>query len=861
MMGAESVAYHRKTVLERGDDHRGRALAYYGSRGETPLVWGGQLRSRIGLDGVVSEEAYSAVFGPGGPQDPASGERLVSVTRPGVELVVSAHKSVAVLGVIGRADDMHAILEAETTATMAFLDVWFSHQGGRRGREQRRTATGGLMWARTRHATSRAGDPNPHDHVLVANVTQMLDERGGWKALDTGGLRDLVHAATMVGRLASAAVAVELGYGIVPDAGPSGKLDHWRIAGIPDEVIEAFSKRSADIGDAVADAGFDSPLARAVAARATRERKRDETLGDLTDRWVNELEAAGWTPAALARAVDRERATPLRELPAAERGRLVWEVLDGPLAERKAFTRADVIRAAAPHLYGYRPSALDDVVQGVLDHPEAIPLVGQPGARGRAWAAASVLLREQAIATLGSRIGSRNRSRVPVPAATSAQLQAAVAAKEQTIGAPLTAGQRRAAEAIATGGNGLDLVIGIAGSGKTTALDVARAALETAGYRVLGTATSGQAARTLQAEAGIESRTIASLVARLEHETLRLDPETVVFIDEAGMTSDADLHKLLAAADASGAKIVAVGDHRQLGAVAPGGGLEGLTARHPDHVHLLEENVRQRDAGERVALAMLRAGSIDVAVDWYRHHDRLHPQLTRDDVLDQTVRAWDADRIAGLDTVMLAWRRRDVAALNHRARQRLLAAGLIHGPELEASAGRRYAAGDRVVALAPSGDGRWVTSQRATVTRVVGDDALAVTFDDGRAALFAGDETGPDRLDHAYAVTVHRTQGATVDTAHLYADGGGRELAYVGMSRARRATHMHLVADDLDQAAADLAAAWAAEHRQRWTLDANPPAHAKEDVRPILATRVDGDPASARTHPERTSASRGGLGL
>src|SRR5215467_2731521 len=97
MMGAESVAYHRRTVLERADDYPGLALAYYASRGETPLRWGGAGAETLGLDGSVSPETYEAIFGPSGARHPRSGERLVSARRPGLELVISAHKSVAEL--------------------------------------------------------------------------------------------------------------------------------------------------------------------------------------------------------------------------------------------------------------------------------------------------------------------------------------------------------------------------------------------------------------------------------------------------------------------------------------------------------------------------------------------------------------------------------------------------------------------------------------------------------------------------------------------------------------------------------------------------------------------------------------------
>ena len=123
MMGAESVAYHRHTVLERGDDYPGHgAWPTTPRRGETPLRWGGTGAAALGLDGPVTPEAYEAIFGPGGARHPESGERLVQARRPGMELVISAHKSVAELGVIGRAEHMHLIMDAERDATLGYLD-------------------------------------------------------------------------------------------------------------------------------------------------------------------------------------------------------------------------------------------------------------------------------------------------------------------------------------------------------------------------------------------------------------------------------------------------------------------------------------------------------------------------------------------------------------------------------------------------------------------------------------------------------------------------------------------------------------------------------------------------------------------
>ena len=403
VMGADSVAYHRATVLARGDDHPGQALAYYASRGETPLLWGGAGARLLGLQGAVTDEQYAALCGPDGACDPTTGERLVNTKRPGLELVISAHKSVAELGVIGRAEDMHRIMDAERDATLAYLDDLTRRLGGRRGQAAVRTPTEGLIYATARHATSRAGDPGPHDHVLLANLLRMNDDKGGWKAAVTALWTEHLHAATMVGRIASARMAVELGYAIVPDDGPSGKLGHWAIAGVPEVVMNIHSKRAAEIEAEMQRTGNSSYQARNVAARATRAPKRHQPVGELMPRWVAEIGEVGWSVEAIAQAIDREAAArrpPAPTLSAEKVRAVVNQVLDadGALAARKVFTRRDVVVAVAPSLYGRDPAELTRVVDRTLADPEAVPLLGVAGATERAYATAVTIAREEAIA-------------------------------------------------------------------------------------------------------------------------------------------------------------------------------------------------------------------------------------------------------------------------------------------------------------------------------------------------------------------------------------------------------------------------------------------------------------------------------
>lgn len=360
---------------------------------------------------------------------------------------------------------------------------------------------------------------------------------------------------------------------------------------------------------------------------------------------------------------------------------------------------------------------------------------------------------------------------------------------------------------------------------------------EAKGYRVVGTAISGQAARTLRDEAGVDSRTVASLVWRLEHGALRLDDRTVLLVDEAGTADDPAMLKLLAAVDVAGAKAVIVGDYRQLDAVGAGGGLEALVRRHHPAVAVFDKNVRQRRVDERRALEQLRSGKVADAIAWYGDTGRIATAPTRLDALECAVDAWDADRRSGFASCLLAWRRRDVAALNQLARERCVSAGTVFGHEVSAPGGKLFARGDRVVTLAPSGDGRYVTSDRGTVSGV-DRDSLTVRFDDGRSITLAGEELAADRLDYAYAVTVHRMQGATAERAHVFADGGGRELAYVAMSRARESSHVYVVADEPNQAVDDLTREWSVERRERWVLDTDQPAEDGDARRPNLARRT-----------------------
>ena len=620
-----------------------------------------------------------------------------------------------------------------------------------------------------------------------------------------------------MGRLAAAAKAVELGYGIEADPGPSGRLGGWAISGIPKEAWEVHATRSAQIDAAVGpDASYRS---RAVAARATRERKSHDSVEDLGGRWRVELAEAGYPALELTNAV--ERAGLAYCPPQADITEQLAEQLLGPegrLAQQKIFNRDDVIVAAAPHLHGLPLSYLDEAVGKVLSHENAVALSRVAGAREPVWAAACVIEDERHIAELADRLAEREVARVEPSVATRA-----VRRLEIERGTRLTDKQAEVAKGLLSSGHALDLVVGVAGSGKTTTLAAVRAGFESAGYQVLGTATSGQAAQALGHGAGVEARTVASLTWRLEHGRQALSPKHVVILDEAAMTSDAEVGKLLGAVQASGAKAIVVGDYHQLDAVGPGGALEAIAARHPGHVWTLRDNLRQRDPGERHALDHLRAGHVGSAVAWYEGQGRVHAAPTRDAAIRDMVNAWAVDVAAGRDAVLLAYHRDVVEALNRTARSAWQEMGRLAGPELEAPGGRRYRAGDRVIAMAPGPGGAWPSSQRAVVNFVEADEGwMLARTPQGRSLHLGPEQIGLDNLAHGYAMTAHRSQGSTTDVTYALEDGGGRELAYVAMSRARGESHVHVVAPSAADAVNRLEWAWGHERRQSWALDHAP---------------------------------------
>jgi hypothetical protein len=241
--------------------------------------------------------------------------------------------------------------------------------------------------------------------------------------------------------------------------------------------------------------------------------------------WLVELDTAGYRPDALLNSVEKASAQRRLDQPAELSARQIRALAANALspaqrlATEKVFTRAEVAVAVGPLLFGFRPRDLLRTIEAVCAHPDAVALLDVKAAREQAYAPSCVIATEAAIALKVA----LQAERTDAPAVDAEAAQRAITAKQDQLGGlTLIDEQQRMIPAVVTSGRPVELIVGVAGSGKTTALDTARHAFEEAGYRVVGTASSGQAARTLGAEAGIhESRTVASLLWRLDHRQAR----------------------------------------------------------------------------------------------------------------------------------------------------------------------------------------------------------------------------------------------------------------------------------------------------------------------------------------------------
>jgi Ti-type conjugative transfer relaxase TraA len=340
-------------------------------------------------------------------------------------------------------------------------------------------------------------------------------------------------------------------------------------------------------------------------------------------------------------------------------------------------------------------------------------------------------------------------------------------------------------------------LVGVAGSGKSRLLAEARAEWEAAGWTVKGAALSGIAAENLTDSSGIPARTLASYEYGWKNGRDQLTSKDVLVIDEAGMVGTRQMAMVLEAAEAAHAKIVLVGDSEQLQAIEAGAAFRGIIGQAG--AAELDEVRRQNHAWQREATRQFAKGATADALAAYVAHDAIVHSQTREDARSALVTLWahDGKFRPEESRLMLAYTRDDVHQLNELAREVRRERGeLGHAENIETERGtRQFAVGDRLYFLRPEKSLGVKNGSLGTV-ELVNNGVLQVRLDRTKESVSVDTRFYRD-LDHGYAATAYKAQGATVDRSYVLASPYfDRHSTYVALSRHREAATMFYAAED-----------------------------------------------------------------
>ena len=755
--------------------------------------------------------------------------KKVTVGTRGFDFTQNLPKSHSVLmayGPAALATEYEQMLESVLYEGLEQLEVWAGyaqrgHHGGRDadGRPiaaQRIDITGFSGWIAIHRAArpvegAPVGDPHWHAHAVIAHLVRGVD--GQWSTIGSGGL-DLFRHARAVDALVQARARWEAGarFGIEFARTSRGV---WDISAIPESTITLFSKRDAQVKELFErlQLSYDeaSLKARKAASSATRENKTALGSGAeddaLREYWQAEGRAAGDDPDQIAADALAGRAVP--RVPSVEEiAAQVFDPENGLTSHDKRFGWVDAYAAvldACPGGIG-DAAAAGRLVAAVLRHggaainlPERVPAhMTHPAC----YTSADVVAAEQTI--LKAARAGYGSGRAVVDQETA---EAVLSAFEAEHDFQLSAEQRAVYFRAVRGGHAVDAVVGVAGAGKTTVMDVVRRAFESAGYTVEGSSTAAVAVDTLRRTAGLgAARTIESYVRALQRDREPLRGVDVLILDEAMMTDDRDMARLLEHAAATGTKILGIGDPRQLRSPGIGGGMAAV------HTVVggvtLTENRRQKDQIERAAIARVREREFGEGLGQLADHGRVQVGRTRDDARAAVLVLWSQARAEHPDphdqiehVLVMAATNADVDALNHAARELRRERGELLGEDrlYRIAGGRELELAVNDIILVRQNDYRdgehhdVYNGTRAVVDAIAEDGTLTVSWReqdaDGNTRTIT-ETLSPEFIErggvsHGLAITGHKSQGLTCSIGIVYGDGMRGNATYEAITRGR----------------------------------------------------------------------------
>ncbi len=742
---------------------------YYTASGEPPGRWWGKAAELLELGGEVSASQLSMLTAGYTP----NGESLVrnagsDKRRAGFDLTFSAPKSISVLWSQSASHIRNVIERAQSRAVEQALSYLQGEAGRTRrgcGGDQKLGAS--LAVAMFDHCTARAQmnqtpDPQLHTHALVLNVC--FGEDGRWGALDATQLfRQKMTAGVLYRAELFACLQQELG--LVPVKGER----FCEIEGVPEAVIRAFSKRRAAIEAVLEGRGESSAVAAASAASATRKTKTEVNRTELLEEWKLQGNLLGFSPEQVPqRTLVRDEQALVRQA--------IPRALEAITETKAHFAKRDLVRAVAEEVE-HQAVRIISIRCGVdRAMQDLVPLQEH---RGEAqFTTRSMLHLER---TLMYEAGALSFRRHAVT--DEALAYGKLAARNE-----LSQEQQDAVHHV-TQGTSLALASGFAGTGKTTMIRAAANAWEHDGYKVVGAALAAQAARELERGAGIKSSSIHRTLYEIEKGNLVLDRQTVVVVDEASMVGTRLLQRLTSEVERTHAKLVLVGDERQLQAIEAGSPFANLLTRR-DSARLTNVQ-RQREEWARRASLKFAEGRSREALEDYARHGLLHIGKNHNQVVSRLTADWKEDvrRVGLTETLVLTGTRTEMHEVNASIQQARFLAGEL-GEDGVKAASQQLFVGDRVRFRRNSEE--VLNGELGMVVALsVEAQVLTVELDSGKQVDI--DLQVYDAVELGYAGTTHSAQGQTVERCLVLCSSRmqSREMSYVQASRAREETRFY----------------------------------------------------------------------
>lgn len=778
-LGRGQERYYLEKVAEGAED-------YYSGEGEAPGQWKGDAAAELGLSGEIEPDGLVAILT---GQNPATGEPLglrnvEGGAVPGFDLTFSAPKSVSLTWALAGPPVGAAVAEAHAAAVQAGLDylqeVACLTRRGAGGHEF--VPGNGYLAAAYTHRSSRAGDPQLHTHVLVPNATRGPD--GRWTRLYHPAVYDHLKSA---GYIYEAHLRDELTRRLGVQWGEV-RNGIAEIEGFEPDHLRAFSTRRAEILEAAGGEGA-SARAMQVATLATREAKdTDLATESLRDLWRAKAQEIGLRRETIHATFDR--GGPVPEV------RLAFADIERSLTTHAShFDRRGAIQAVADNLPAGAPGAeVVELADAYLSRGDVIRIAESP--KGARFTTREIWeLEQKALGSAEAMAVRRDR------AVVDEVIVGRVLAQRSSIKPDQEAMVRR----LLSGGEGLVVVVGEAGTGKTYALAAAaRGWSAQPTYPELRVAApTWRAANVLRSE-GLAATSVARLLAELDRGAAAgqqaLARGAVLVVDEAGMVDSRAMARLIDHAERAEAKLVLIGDPAQLGEIEAGGLFAALVSRTEPVV--LDEAIRHRGELEREGAKLIRSGEGARAISVYEGAERV---TVSDDPLarrEAMVTDWWQRFSQGEDALMLAKRNAEVRELNAMARQRMAAEGRLGAEEIavgEAS----FAVGDQVITRINDqrrqvfNRERWRIAEVDARSRRLVLDGIDTCRQVCVDSVFLGrvnPRDGAAAVEHAYAATIYQAQGATLDSAFVMADPSmTREEFYVATSRTRGETFLYAI--------------------------------------------------------------------